>query len=95
MGQKRRDQGKGQKWAEAAGEIEAQRDCSEEQKRNSYSGVSFRQYHLPGKKPQPTTLKILGDGKERKNVFTVWLDDISDIPSFLSCPLSMQAGSLP
>lgn len=32
----------------------------------------------------------LGDGKERKNVFLVCLDDISEAPCFLSCPVSTQ-----
>ena len=55
----------------------------------------FQTISLTRKETTSDHFKNLGDGKERKNVFLVCLGDISDVPWFLSCPESMQAGSLP
>lgn len=55
----------------------------------------FQTIALTRKETTADHFENLGDGKERKNVFLVCLDDISEAPCFLSCPVSTQAGSLP
>lgn len=82
-GERRKGMKRGADVGRSCWRTEAWRDCWEP-KSNSSSSVSCGQYQLPGKTLRPLKKSW---GMERENVFVVWLDDISNVPLSLSCPL--------